>query len=108
MSEIDLFDKMDLLQWHGHLTEKDFRVALRVRPERMRDWQVWSDDQRGIPCYYVHEKRGRVWLGYLPRESNPARRVSRKYQDPIAAFAAFIKRDFDSLAKHLKRLKAES
>lgn len=109
-SPIHLLADLDYLHWQSRLSEEVFQQALREAPQVMKSWAEWSEDKRTTNGWYILQEsdpsnplRVRYVVGYLDARSPGPLTHShvQAYDDPVEAFAAFIKRELDSIAEHM-------
>lgn len=107
---VRLLADLDYPKWQASLTEPVFQQALRRAPELMEAWAVWSENKRTSSGWYIKQEsdqanptKERFVVGFLDARSPGTARHGhvRAYNDPVEAFAAFIKHELDSIAEHL-------
>ncbi|HLX54401.1 MAG TPA: hypothetical protein VKR58_10690 [Aquella sp.] len=66
---------------------------LRIHPEKINYWLIWSDDKRSRSGWYFIKENGNLFkIGYLPRD----KKVSElTYSNKILACAAYIKLEIE-------------
>lgn len=102
---------LDYLRCQARVTEAVLQQALRKAPELMEAWAGWSADKRTSSGWYLKQEsdqtnqtKERFVVGFLDARSPgpPSHTQVRSYNDPVEAFAAFIKHELDSIAEHLQ------
>ena len=96
VSVMSLLPETGYFEVHQEVSERLISEALRLDRERLRDWFTFSESKRANFGWYIEKgSLGDYVVGRLAEDASANRRL--RYQNDVEAFAAFIKRELESM-----------
>jgi ribosomal protein S8 len=95
ISIVNLLKESGYIEAFDQINESYIYKALTLKPERIHDWLIYSENKRtDSGWYFLKDSNDTYVVGYFPDKNDIS---EKKYPDAETACAAYIKKEIENI-----------